>query len=186
MPALVFHPATPGRWRDLEALFGPRGACGGCWCMTWRLPRSEFHKNKGEGNRRAFRRIVRSGSEPGVLAYADGKPVGWCAVAPRAGFSFLERSRVLAPVDEQPVWSITCLFVAKEWRRRGLSAKLIEAAVRLARKHGAKIVEAYPQDVKTILPAPFVWTGVTRAFQKAGFVVAARRSKLRPIVRLIL
>ena len=152
--------------------------------MWWRLGRKEWNRNKGEGNRRAFRRIVRSGSEPGVLAYADGHPVGWCAVAPRKDFSFLERSRVLAPLDDQPVWSITCLFVAKEWRRRGLSTRLIEAAVKLARKHGAKIVEAYPNDVKSTMPAAFIWTGVTAAFKKAGFRVAARRSRLRPIVRI--
>ncbi len=151
--------------------------------MTWRLTRSEFDNNKGEGNRRAFRKIVKSGAEPGVLAYADGKAVGWCAVAPRKDFSFLERSRVLAAIDDKPVWSITCLFVAKEWRRRGLSSQLIEAAVKLARRKGAKVVEAYPQDVKSTLPAPFVWTGVTPAFKKAGFTVAARRSKNRPILR---
>lgn len=181
--SLLFSPLTPARWVDLEALFGKRGACGGCWCMTWRLTRSRFEKNKGGGNRRAFRRIVQGGAEPGVLAYADGQPVGWCAVAPRKHFSFLERSRILAPLDDQPVWSITCLFVAKEWRRRGLSTKLIEAAVKLARKHGARIVEAYPQDVTSTLPAPFIWTGVTPAFKKAGFKVAARRSPKRPIMR---
>ena len=182
-PKLTFHPATPARWRDLERLFGERGACGGCWCMTWRLPRAQFSAGQGPANKRAFRKIVRSGAQPGVLAYADGAPVGWCAVAPRREFSFLERSRVLAPVDDQPVWSITCLFVAKEWRRRGLSTRLIEAATRLACRHGAKIVEAYPQDVKAILPAPFVWTGITSAFKKAGFKVAARRSRNRPIMR---
>ena len=152
--------------------------------MTWRLARSQFKANQGDGNKRALRRIVRSGAEPGVLAYADGRPIGWCAVAPRQDFSFLERSRVLAPLDDLPVWSITCLFVAKEWRRRGLSTKLIEAAVKLARKHGARIVEAYPQDVKATLPAPFIWTGVTPAFKRAGFKVVARRSPLRPIMRL--
>jgi len=152
--------------------------------MVWRLTRAQFKNGQGEGNRRAFRKLLRSGAEPGVLAYADGKPVGWCAVAPREDFSFLERSRVLAPLDDQPVWSITCLFVAKEWRRRGLSTQLIEAAVKLARKHGANVVEAYPQDVKGTWPAAFIWTGVTPAFKKAGFKVAGRRSPKRPIMRI--
>lgn len=143
---LTFHPATPARWPDVEELFGERGACGGCWCMTWRLPRAKFLANQGPTNKRSFRKIVRSGAQPGVLAYADGKPVGWCAVAPRSEFSFLDRSRVLAPVDDQPVWSVTCFFVAKEWRRRGLSVKLLKAAVAFAGKRGAKIVEGYPQE----------------------------------------
>ena len=154
--------------------------------MTWRLTRSAFEQGKGDGNRRAFRRIVNSGAEPGMLAYADGQPVGWCSVAPRGEFSFLERSRVLAPVDDQPVWSITCLFIAKGWRRRGLSTSLIRAACEHARSHGARGVEAYPLALQKETPAAFAWTGVASAFQKAGFRVAAQRSPNRPIMRAIL
>jgi GNAT superfamily N-acetyltransferase len=183
---LVFHPLTPERWPDLESLFGPRGACGGCWCMTWRLTHSAFEQHKGEDNRRAFRRIVNSGAQPGVLAYAAGQPIGWCSVAPRSEFSFLERSRILAPVDDAPVWSITCLFVSKDWRRRGLSTSLIRAACAHARSQGAKIAEAYPQELQKETPAAFVWTGVASAFRKAGFRVAARRSSSRLLMRAIL
>lgn len=181
---LEFHSLTPERWPDLELLFGARGACGGCWCMAWRRTRAEFDHHKGEGNKRAFHRIVKSGAEPGVLAYADGQPVGWCAVAPRSQYSFLERSRILAPVDNQPVWSVTCFFVAKGWSKHGLSVALIESATQLARQRGAKIVEGYPQELKADLPAAFAWTGVASAFRKAGFTVAARRSRSRPIMRL--
>src|SRR5512146_2128211 len=98
-PKIRFHAATPDRWHDIEALFGKRGACAGCWCMWWRLSRSEWNRSKGERNRRAFGNLVRSGAEPGVLAYADGKPVGWCAIAPRQDYSALERSRILRPVE---------------------------------------------------------------------------------------
>src|SRR5512147_2278405 len=129
---LHFFPATPDRWKDLESLFGERGACGGCWCMAWRLSASDFDKNKGEKNRAAFKAVVRKGREPGVLAYADGDPIGWCAVAPREEYPRLERSRVLARVDDQAVWSITCLFVKKQFRNHGVSAQLIEAAAKLA------------------------------------------------------
>src|SRR5450631_702222 len=94
-----FYPADKARWKDLETLFGARGACGGCWCMTWRLPRAEFTRNKGDLNRKALQSLVRKGPAPGVLAYADGKPVGWCAVAPRKASPALERSRLLQPVD---------------------------------------------------------------------------------------
>ena len=90
VPKLSFHPLTPGRWRDLERLFGLRGACAGCWCMWWRLSRPEWNRGKGDGNRKAFRKLVRSGAEPGVLAYADGEPVGWCAVAPREQYPRLD------------------------------------------------------------------------------------------------
>lgn len=183
-PKLHIFPATPERWKDIEALFGERGACGGCWCMAWRLSASEFDENKGEKNRASFRAIVNKGTEPGVLAYAGDEPVGWCAVAPREDYPRLERSKVWARVDDQPVWSITCLFVKKQFRNRGISAQLIEAAAKLAKNHGAKLVEGYPQELKgKRLPDAFVWTGLSSAFVKAGFKEVARRSDKKPMMR---
>ena len=153
--------------------------------MTWRLPRKEFDRNKGEGNRRAFRAVVGSGAEPGVLAYAGGEPVGWCAVAPREAYPVLERSRILARVDDRPVWSITCLFVARRARRSGLSVALIRAAAAHAAGHGATVVEAYPvEPYSAQMPPAFAWTGFASAYLGAGFVEVARRSRARPIVRL--
>jgi GNAT superfamily N-acetyltransferase len=182
-PKLEFFPATADRWADLESLFGARGACGGCWCMTWRLPRAEFNRNKGDLNHKALHTLVRKGPAPGVLAYADGKPVGWCAIAPREAYPALERSRILQPVDDKQVWSISCLFIEKSHRRQGLSAKLIQAATKFAKSQGAKIVEGYPQVVEGSLPAAFVWTGLEQSFINAGFVEVARRSPKRPILR---
>jgi GNAT superfamily N-acetyltransferase len=181
---LAFHPLTPKRWPDLEKLFGKHGACGGCWCMCWRLERAVFVKGKGDGNKRAFRKLVASNVQPGVLAYVGHEPIGWCAIAPRQDYSYLQRSRVLAPVDDQKVWSITCLFVARPYRRHGVSARLLKAATELARKKGARIVEGYPvEPYSSEMPAAFAWTGLVSAFQKAGFKEAARRSKARPIMR---
>jgi len=184
---LKILPLTPSRWPDLEKLFGPRGACGGCWCMFWRVRRSIFEKNKGAGNRRAFRKIVRGGRVPGLLAYAGKEPVGWCAVEPREAYAVLERSRVLARVDEQPVWSVVCFFIAKAYRRRGVTRALLEAACAYAKKRGAKILEGYPTEPrKGAMPDPFVWTGLASAFRKAGFKEVARRSPTRPLMRRLL
>jgi len=181
---LHFEPATAERWADIETLFGERGACGGCWCMAMRLPRREWVAGKGIANKRAFKRIVTRGRAPGVLAYAGREPIGWCAVAPRADFVVLANSRVLAPLDDEPVWSITCLFIRKDWRRRGISAKLVAAAAKLARANGARIVEGYPITPSSEdMPAPFLWLGTPPAFVTAGFVEVARRSRLRPIMR---
>ena len=143
---LACHPATPERWKDLEALFGERGACGGCWCMSWRLSHSTFQSRKGEPNRKALRRLVRSGREPGILLYDGPTAIGWCAVAPREEYVRLERSRILRPVDEAKVWSVSCLFVAKSHRGCGMSSILLRGARTFARKHGAKIVEGYPTE----------------------------------------
>ncbi len=184
---LQFHPVTPERWPDLEKLFGEKGACGGCWCMTWRLTRSEFEKKKGAANKRSLKRLVDSGKPPGVIGYVEGQPAGWCAVAPREEYPALGRSRVLAPVDEEPVWSVSCFFVAREFRSHGVTVPLLEAAVKYARSQGAQIIEGYPQDLgKSKLPAPFVWTGLLPSFARAGFEEVARRTPKRPIVRKLL
>ena len=183
-PRLEFHPLTPERWPDLEALFGPRGACGGCWCMTWRRRRPDFEANKGIGNKRAFKKIVTANQQPGVIAYCKGEPVAWCAIAPRSVYVSLERSRVLKLVDDQPVWSITCLFIRRDFRRRGVSSLLIKAAVKFAAGRGAKIIEGYPVEPYTAaMPDAFAWTGIPASFHKAGFTEIARRSKTRPIMR---
>ncbi len=187
LPRLEFHPLTLARWRDLERLFGERGACAGCWCMFWRLKRSEFDKKKGEGNRKALRKIVAAGQEPGILAYAEGEPVGWCALAPRESYPVLENSRVLKRIDNQPAWSIPCFFVAKPFRRKGLTVQLLKAAIAYARNRGATIVEGYPvQPKKPRMPDIFAYTGLASAFLKAGFVEVARRSPTRPIMRAAL
>jgi GNAT superfamily N-acetyltransferase len=178
------HPLTPGRWDDFEALFGAKGACGGCWCMFPRLRRSEYERLKGEGNRRAMRKLVASGRIPGILGYVEGKPVAWCSIEPRELIGSLGRSRILAPVDDQPVWSIVCLFLEKSHRGSGLSRKMIEAAVRHAKASGASIVEAYPVEPKKApMPAVFAYPGIASSYLDAGFREVARRSETRPIMR---
>src|SRR5262245_40253210 len=183
-PGLTFHPLTPERWPDFEALFGARGACGGCWCMLWRLRRADFERQKGEGNRAAMHALVASGAVPGLLAYDAGAPVGWCAVAPRACYPALDRWRVLKPLDDTPVWSVSCLFVAKGHRGRGVSVALLRAAVEHVRRQCGRCVEGYPVEPKTgQLPPVFAWTGLPSAFRQAGFVEVARGSPTRPIMR---
>jgi GNAT superfamily N-acetyltransferase len=152
--------------------------------MVWRLPRQRWLAGKGAGNRRALKRIVTAGRKPGVLAYLGREPIGWCAIAPRQDYPALERSRVLKKIDDEPVWSISCLFVAKPYRRRGVSVGLLKAAVDLAARQGAHIVEGYPvEPTMAPTPDPFVWTGVPSAFRQAGFTEAIRRSRTRPIMR---
>jgi GNAT superfamily N-acetyltransferase len=152
--------------------------------MLWRLRRSEFEQQKGQGNKEAMKAIVESGEAPGILAYRDEKPIGWCALAPRDRYPALSRSRVLKPIDDTPVWSVACLFVAKKYRNSGVSVQLLRAAVEHVRQHGGKVVEGYPVEPKSrVLPPAFVWTGLAAAFLRAGFVECARRSETRPIMR---
>lgn len=180
----TFQPLTIDNWNDFLKLFGEKGACGGCWCMTWRLSAAEYNEKKGEGNRKAMQQIVKKNLPVGVLAFNDSNVAGWCAIAPRTVYKRLETSRILKPVDEQPVWSVSCFFIQKEFRNKGLSAQLLKAAIGYAGKNGATIVEGYPQDVKKgNMPAVFAWTGFMKAFSKAGFREVERRSETRPIMR---
>lgn len=183
---LETHPLTRSRWPDFETLFGPKGACAGCWCMWWRLKRSEWEKQKGEANKQAIRARVESGEVPGILGYVNGEPVAWCAVAPREQYPVLQRSRILKPIDDREVWSVTCFFIAKSMRRKGVSLPLLRAAVEFARTNGATIVEGYPVHTdKPDYPPVFANTGFYATFKAAGFVECARRSETRPIMRSI-
>ncbi|MBK8229148.1 MAG: GNAT family N-acetyltransferase [Candidatus Eisenbacteria bacterium] len=181
---LSFRPLTDELWPDLESLFGPRGACAGCWCMYWRGPAKQFKENSGDPNKRALRTLVRKGGVPGILAYRGKEPVGWCAIEPREAYPRLEAARTLKRIDDLPVWSITCLFVAKEHRRTGVSVALLGAAVKHAKRLGAEWVEGYPTSVADAkLPDPWIYTGTEEAFLRAGFTVAARPARTRPIMR---
>jgi hypothetical protein len=152
--------------------------------MWWRLKRSVFDSQKGTKNKNALKKIVGGNLAPGILAYSNKEPVGWCAIAPREHYPVLNNSRVLAKVDDKPVWSITCFFIKKEFRKNNLSSELIKEAVKFATSHKAKIIEGYPQTKKNNnMPAAFVWTGFESAFARAGFKEIERRSENRPIMR---
>lgn len=181
---LSFEPLTPDRWSDFERLFGPKGAYGGCWCMYWRETRREFEEMQGEGNRKAMREIVFSGQVPGILAYHQGEVMGWCSVAPRERYPSLNRSHVLKRIDDQPVWSIVCFYIAKAYRGRGVTLALIKGALEHIKRHGGRIAEAYPTFPRGRHLAPVsVYMGLPAIFEQAGFVEFARPSKSKVIMR---
>ena len=181
---MAIRPVTDDRWPDLVRLFGPRGACAGCWCMYWKRSRRDYEAGKGAGNRRALHRIVKAGEMPGLLAYDGDEPIAWCALARRDTYPRLADSRILSPVDDQPVWSVTCLFVRRDYRRAGVTPALLRAAVEHVRRRGGRVVEGYPIDPGGgRIAAAFAWTGLASAFRRAGFREVARRSATRPIMR---
>lgn len=181
--SLSFHPLTPDRFSDFEQLFGPRGACGGCWCMFWKLRGLAFDENTGEPARQMQKSVVDSGAVPGLLAYNDDQPIGWIAIEPRSAYPRLAHSRVLKPVDEQNVWSVTCFFVDRKYRKQGITIGLLKAAIEYVQSKGGRIVEGYPVDARDNIPDAFAYTGTMSAFKRAGFKEVARNSPRRPIVR---
>ncbi|HMQ92785.1 MAG TPA: GNAT family N-acetyltransferase [Amaricoccus sp.] len=174
----------PADWEGFAAVMGERGGCGGCWCMLWRRSKAEMDAGMGAPNRAAMADLFAPGDGPGLVARRDGLPVGWIQVDRRAAFPRLARSRVLRPVDAQPVWSVACFLVDRTARRQGVSVALLRAACGFARDRGATILEGYPVDPpKPRYPPVYAWTGFVGTFRAAGFEEVARHAPTRPIMR---
>jgi GNAT superfamily N-acetyltransferase len=182
---LEIHPLTPDRWDDLVTVFDRPGDPRGCWCMFYRVRGRDFDKLWGKRAKAAFHQVVDEGPPPGLLAYRDGVPVGWCAVAPRDAYPRILRSRVVGPVDDAPAcWAVVCFYVVRGERRGGLAAALLEAAVAFAASHGATAVEGYPKDTAGgTKHANEMFVGSRSMFAAAGFEEVERRSPTRPIMR---
>lgn len=190
---LDIQPLTPRRLPDLAALFGQGGDPKWCWCAFFRVRGLDFKNSTRARNRKVLEAAVRTTAAqrraPGLIAYEGGQAIGWVSLGPRDDYERLTHSRVLAPVDEEPVWSIVCFVVSRRARGRGVANALLGAAVDYARDHGAKWLEAYPADTAGgRIPSANAYTGTLSMFERAGFDVVARRqgnraSPVRPIVR---
>lgn len=185
---LTFEPLTPANWSQFEQLFGPRGACGNCWCMYYRLSKSDFLEGKfEEGNKMAMKELVWNNKPAGILAFYEGEAIAWCAFAPREDFMKLGKSRVHKRIDDQPVWSIPCMFIRKDFRRNGISVPFLKGVIRYATDQGIKIIEAYPTiPTQEQIPDSFAWIGIYKSFERAGFKIVDRTSVNRPMVRYYL
>lgn len=182
-------PVTAARLDDLAALFGTSGTTRGCWCMFHIASAAEFREGYGDGNRAAFEALARADNPPmGVLAYDASLPVGWCAVGPRSRFqrAIGPRARILAgrdPAEDDDVWLAPCFFLRTGYRRRGLTKRLLLAAVELAREHDAHAVEGMPR-ASTEAPSVEDYLGREEVFQACGFDCIARPTPRRAVMRL--
>jgi GNAT superfamily N-acetyltransferase len=179
---LTIRPLTLDLWPALEDLFGKSGASNGCWCMYWRIGRA-YHKRPREENKEALRKIVRRGPPPGLLAFDGDVAVGWCQLTPRNELPWLERTSWFRRVDEMPVWSISCFYVRRGYRRQRVMSQLIAAALQAAKRAKAPALEAYPVDTARPSATRNIFTGTSSTFAKAGFKEVARRASARPIMR---
>jgi hypothetical protein len=177
---IAIRPLTPDLWPDLEDLFGAKGACNGCWCMYWRIG-SAYRRRARSENKAAFRKVVKRGPPPGLLAYDGGLPVAWCQLTPRGALPWLDRTWRLRRPDDLPVWSLSCFYVRIGCRRRGLTSPLVMAALEAARQAGAPALEAYPLDARLTPSASS--TGYVTTFTRLAFETVARRVPPRPIMR---
>jgi GNAT superfamily N-acetyltransferase len=188
---LVVRPLTPERWADFESIFMARGCsqARNCWCMYYR--RSGRVAGAGdtgwpsrERNQRDFAKLVDGGGFTGILGYRGKTPVGWLSFGPREDFAKLARSPTMKPVDAEPVWSVICFVIPKEFRGAGVARGMLQGAIRHARKHKAKWLEAYPVDKPGRLTDDALWFGTRSMYDAAGFEEVARRKRTRPVMRL--
>jgi GNAT superfamily N-acetyltransferase len=177
---------TPGLWEDLERLFGEKGACGGCWCMWWRIEQGEQWQNvKGPEAKKRLRAMIENGTVRGLIAYDGNEPVGWCTFGRRTDFPRLNRARTLQCEDADAISCVPCFYVKNRYRKKGVSIELLKAAVKILAKEGETMVEGYPvkptKPGNKDIPGPFAFTGTIPLFEKQGFVLAGSplTSKLR-------
>ncbi|HEU4789054.1 MAG TPA: GNAT family N-acetyltransferase [Flavobacterium sp.] len=182
---LTFEPLSKDNWGKFVQLFGNKGACGNCWCMSFRLKKSDFDEGKiNDGNKTAMKELIWSDKPTGILGFYEGQPIAWCAFAPREDFLKLENSRVHKRIDNKAVWSIPCFFIDKNFRRQGVSVELLKAVIKYAQHEKIEIIEAYPTTpTQEKLPDAFAWIGLYKSFDRAGFTIVDRTSKNRPMVR---
>ena len=164
-------------WLAIEALFGPRGACGGCWCMHWQVERGGklWAGMRGEPNRRAFKQLVESGRVHGVFAFAGDEPVGWCCFGPHHTFPRLAGARSLARPRGADSWCVVCFYIKAGWRGIGVASLLLDAATDAAFAAGAAEVEGFPVTPRGTLPNAFAWTGTASLFEAAGYRCISER-----------
>ncbi|HKX73805.1 MAG TPA: GNAT family N-acetyltransferase [Acidimicrobiia bacterium] len=188
---MEIHPVTPDRWDDLLELFGPGGAYWNCWCTWWILTGKEFAQATPEERKKLLAGLVANGSEPGLLAYREGNPVGWCAVGPRTRYTRMmsPRSRVYRPFPDPEAegnWVVNCFFIARKQRGQGIAAALLDEAVKFAWARGARTIDGYPllDDSPGASPSPAsLYVGSVSMFRQAGFREVNRVNN-RPLMRL--
>jgi GNAT superfamily N-acetyltransferase len=189
---LEIEPLTPGRFQDLAALFEEGGDPKWCWCVFFRFRGRDWTNSTADDNRAALKVLTDRALAPGLVAYRGDRAVGWVSLGPREDYERLVYSKVLAPVDDTPVWSIVCFVVSRTARGQGVAAGLLTGAIDFAREHGATMLEAYPVDTGAArVPAANAFGGPMAMFEKAGFLVVERRqwnasTPVRLIVRMSL
>lgn len=175
-----FREVETTTWGDFEALFEARGGPKYCWCMVFRAPPGRSHARDNPERKAEMRRRVSAGEPVGILAYAEGEPVGWCSIAPVGTFQRLGKD---IDTSREGVWALACFFVPRRLRGQGLSRRLLHAAVDHARERGAHTVEAYPVDPDS---PSYGYLGRVPTFLAAGFEEVGRQGTRRHVMRLTL
>lgn len=185
--ALRIEPLIESRMDDFAAVVNPNRRENHCWCLSHRLSAQEIRERGGDDRYAAMCSLSREKIAPGVIAYLDDQPVGWCSISPRTQIPRLEASKLIRPVDDVAVWSIICMVVRGGFRRRGVNRELVRGAVEYAKKLGAPAVEAYPVDPEGRMDLTMAFVGTRKMFEELGFeVVGVSDAQASRMPRLIM
>lgn len=179
VPQLKTRPVTTETWADFDTLFSARGGPSYCWCVAWRADHKDPKFATKAGRKAGMKQLVKDGVPVGLLGYLDDEPVAWCSIAP------FDTHRSLRKVADDEatarIWSVTCFFVRRDLRGQGLTKQLLAAAVKLARKHKAKLVEGY--GVSPTSPS-YRYMGFVPMFKAAGFEEIGREGMRRHVMQM--
>ncbi len=175
----TLRPADADQWPAIEDLFGRTGASDGCWCLYWRIGPA-YGKRPRTENKAALEAIVSTETPPGLLAFEGSKPVGWCQVTPRHKLPWLEHR--FKGRSDPDIWAISCFYVRRGDRGRGVMSALISVSLKMAKEAGAVSIEAYPVDTTVPGSTRNIFTGTVDAFRRTGFSVVAGQGTARPVM----
>ncbi|MEM9425213.1 MAG: GNAT family N-acetyltransferase [Pseudomonadota bacterium] len=184
--SVTVYPATSDRWDDLEALFESASATRNCWCMWWRIAGNAWREIDKAGRKTAFRNLVDQHPAPGVLAYLDGRAVGWAQATPRRAVPRFNNGRTSKPeqgADLDKIWTLSCFFIRSEARKQGLMEELARGACAHAVAHGAVSVEASAFRPTRPLERSEGYVGLIGPLNRAGFIEIAERGTHRTLMR---
>jgi len=191
MANITIEPATADRFDDAQHALTGGGDGRSCQCQWWTITNAEFQRTPIEQRQAMLHDEMQVAPPPALIAYVDGEAAGWVRVGPRTRQIRLGRTRNFTahseePWDDDAVWAVSCFVVRKEFRRQGLNARLLEAAVDFARASGARVIEAYPMDPDAgkKIPVNDLYHGVLSTFEQAGFREVARPKPYLAIVAL--
>jgi GNAT superfamily N-acetyltransferase len=174
---LVIVPAAEAGWEAVESVFNTNASARNCWCQFHVLDNATARTTSRESRRSMLIDQIGTLDPPrGLVAMDGGDAVGWCGVEPRTRLGHVLASRLVVksspyPLDDGSVWAVYCLLVPRAFRRRGIAATMLSAAIGHARANGATAIEGYPIDTAARegrLPPGFS-TGTLSMFEREGF-----------------
>ncbi len=164
----------PGTWDDFADLAGRHnGVWNGCWCTWFHTFYADKAKDRtAEDNRDLKHQMVEAGRAHAALVFDGDLAVAWCQYgAPDELPNIYHRKEYLAGQETPPDYRLTCFFVDKKYRRKGVAAIALNGALELIAQAGGGVVEAYPQDTSEgkKVSATFLYSATRSLFEQAGF-----------------